>query len=355
MNVAGVEGNLEELRLDEVAERLRGLFQEETPTLSEVIINALSGKNADTAGQLLDYVKSVLFSEFGDFKTIFVSVLLLGLLSALFSELGRLFENHQIADLSYYLIYLMMVMILLQVTEIGLEITTQILGDISDFSKILIPTYCLSVGLAGGSTTAVIFYELALIIIFVIEKLLVVLIVPMIYAYVFLAVMNGIGADGRMDGILTFLKKGIQTILKLTLTVISCFGVLQAMITPVIDSVKSNSIQKLVAVIPGIGSYINTATEVVYGSAVLVKNAVGIAGILLLVALCIIPLVKLAMLTLALKLSGAVAGVVADKRMNRCMEQVSEGSGMLLRTAATGMGLFVITIAVVAVTTNRGF
>ncbi len=355
MDVMQVQGNLEELRLDEVTEQLSGLFHNQAPTLNEIITNALSGKNSDTAKDLMEYLKSVFFSEFSDFKTIFITVLLLGILSAVFSELGRLFENHQIADLSYYLIYLMMVMVLLKVTEMGMEITTQTLGDITDFSKILIPTYCLSVGLAGGSTTAVIFYELTLIIIFVIEKLLSVFMIPFIYTYVFLATMNGIGPDGRLDGILKFLKKAIRIMLKLTLTAISCFGILQAMITPVIDSVKSNSVQKLVAIIPGIGNYINTATEVVYGSAVLVKNAVGIAGIVLLVMLCVTPIVKLTILTLALKFSGAVAGIVADKRMNRCMEQVSEGSAMLLRTAATGMGLFVITIAVVAVTTNRGF
>lgn len=355
MNMAEIQNNLEELKLGEVAEELQGLFQEQTPTLNEIITNALVGKNEDTLGQLAEYLKTVFFSEFADFKTIFTTILILGILSALFSELGRLFQNHQIADLSYYLIYLMMVMVLLQATGLGMEITTQVLGDITDFSKILIPTYCLSIGLAGGSTTAVIFYELTLVIIFVVEKILTVFIVPLIYAYVFLAAMNGIGPDARLDGILKFLKKAIQMILKLILTLISCYGILQAMITPVIDSVKSNSIQKLVAIIPGIGSYINTATEVVYGSAVLVKNAVGIAGILMLTVLCIVPLVKLSVLTVALKLSGAVAGVVADKRMNRCVEQVAEGNGMLLRAAATGMGLFVISIAVIAVTTNRGF
>lgn len=355
MDVAEVSGTMEELHLDEVAEKLKMLFYHDAPSLSEVITNALSGKNSDTLKQLVSYVETTLFSSFGDFKKIFTAVLLLGLLSAIFSEMGKIFENRQIADLGFYMIYLMMVIILLQVTEQGIDTTAQILCDISDFSGILIPTYCLSVGLAGGSTTAVVFYEIALVMIFMVEKVLSTLMIPMIYAYVFLAAMNGIGTDGRLDGILNLMKKGICILIKAIVMVISCFGLLQAMITPVIDSVRSTSVQKLVSVIPGIGNYINTATEVVYGSAVVIKNAVGVAGILLLVALCIPPLVKLAVLTLALKFAGAIAGIVADKRMNRCVEQVSEGSGMLLRTASAGMALFVITIAIVAVTTNRGF
>lgn len=355
MDIAEVSGAMEELHLDEVAQKLKTLFCDDAPSLSTIITNALSGKNGDTAGQLLSYVETTLFSSIGDLKQIFTAVLLLGLLSAIFSEMGKVFENRQIADLGFYIIYLMMVIILLKVTEQGLDTTTQVLRDISDFSEILIPTYCLSVGLAGGAATAVVFYEIALVMMFMVEKILSVFMIPMIYSYVFLAAMNGIGTDGRLDGILNLMKKGICMLLKAIVMVISCFGILQAMITPVIDSVRSASVQKLVSVIPGIGNYINTATEVVYGSAVVIKNAVGVAGIILLIALCIPPLVKLAILTFALKFSGAIAGIVADKRMNRCVEQVSEGSGMLFRTAGAGMALFVITVAVIAVTTNRGF
>ncbi len=347
--------SLDELHLDQVTEQMNGLFEYQTPSLHDIVINALQGNNADTVNQVILYVKASLFSEMGDFKTIFSSILILGLLSAVFTEFGKLFENRQIADLSYYMIYLMMVILLLQVMEQGIFVATQTLESISDFSKILIPTYCLSVGLASGETTAITFYEVSLLIIFVIEKLLLILVIPFVYAYAFLAAMNGIGPDGRMDGMIRLLGKGVGMMLKLILTLISCFGIIQAMITPVIDSVKSNSLQKLVAAIPGIGGYINTATEVVYGSAVLVKNAVGIGGIILLVILCAAPIVKLAVITVSLKLAGAITGIAADHRMNRCIEQVAEGSGMLLRTAVTAMALFIITIAVVAVTTNRGF
>lgn len=350
-----ISSTLDELNLDQVTQEINGLFDYQTLSLKDVVINVIAGEGTDTINQLVLYVKSSLLSELGDFKTIFATILLLGVLSAVFSEFGKLFENRQISDLSYYLIYLMMIMILLQITEQGIAITTQTLEAISDFSKILIPTYCLSIGLASGTATSIAFYEVALVIIYAIEKLLLVLIIPIIYAYVFLAVMNGIGRDGRLDGVIKVMNKGICMLLKLVLTLISCFGVLQAMITPVIDSVKTNSIQKLVAMIPGIGAYLNTATEVVYGSAVLVKNAIGIAGIIMLMVLCATPLIKLALITISLKLAGAVAGIVADQRMNRSIEQVAEGSGMLLRTAATAVALFVITIAVIAVTTNRGF
>ena len=139
------------------------------------------------------------------------------------------------------------------------------------------------------------------------------------------------------------------------MTVISGIGLLQGMITPVIDSVSTGALQKLVSVIPGIGGFVDTASDVVYGSAILVKNAVGVAGILILLFLCAMPLFKLFLLALSLKAAAAISGVVADVRMSRCVEQVSEGSVLLLKTMTCAMGLFIVTIAVIAVTTNRGF
>lgn len=346
---------LENLRLDEVTGKLQQLFEGPSVSLKEIVMNAITGNNGSTLKQLALYMRQEFFADIGDYRGIFVSVLLLGLLSAVFSEFGRLFEGKQIADLSYYIIYLMMVTVLLQVMERGIALTSNTLENIADFSRILIPTYCLSVGLAAGGTTAIAFYEIALLIIFMIERMMLILIIPCIYSYVFLAVMNGIGPDSRMDGIVKLLKKGIQLILKLVITAISCFGVLQAIITPVLDSVQSNTLQTLAASIPGIGGFINTATEVVYGSAVLVKNAVGVAGIILLIILCVEPLIQLAFLTFALKAAAAVMGIVADRRMNHCVEQISDGSDLLFRSAATAMALFVITISIVAVTTNRGF
>lgn len=345
----------ESLRLEELSEKLEGMFEGPEFSFFDLIVNALSGKNRMSVSLIWDSVREGLSDGFGDYKMIFASILILGIFSAVFAQFGQLFESRQVAEISYDIVFLMTVTVLLKIMQRGMDITEESLLTISDFSKLLVPTFCMSVGIASGATTAVAFYELALIVIYLIEHLLLVAVIPMIYAYTLLSVINGISADGRMEGILSFTKKAIGFVLKCCFTVISGFGLLQGMITPVIDSVKTGTLQKLASVIPGIGGFINTATDVVYGSAILVKNAVGVAGILLLLVLCATPLFWLLLLTVSLKAAAAVSGVVADARMSRCVEQVSEGSVLLLRTLMCAMALFIVTVAVIAVTTNRGF
>lgn len=345
----------EDLGLRELSDQIGGIFSQTDISFFDLIMNAIRGENGLSLKWIFESVRQAVAAEAADYKMIFAGLLVLGIFSAVFAQFGQLFESRQVADISYDIVFLLMAMMLLKIMQQGMDITLESLSAIADFSKLLVPTYCLSVGFAAGSTTAIAFYELALIVIYLIENLLLVAVVPMIYVYTLLAVMGGIGSDNRMDGILSFTKKSIGLVLKCCVTVISGIGLLQGMITPVIDSVSTGMLQKLASVIPAIGGFVNTATDVVYGSAILVKNAVGVAGILLLLLLCAMPLFKLLLLALSLKAAAAISGVVADARMSRCVEQVSEGSVLLFKTMTCAMALFIVTIAVIAVTTNRGF
>lgn len=343
------------LGLEELSGKIGGMFEGSDISFFDLVINSLSGRNGTNLEILWDSVKQAVGKEIGDYKMIFASILILGIFSAVFAQFGRLFESRQVAEISYDIVFLMMVMVLLKIMQRGMDITQESLQTISDFSRLLVPCFCLSVGFASGGTTAIAFYQIALLVIYLIEHLLLVAVIPMIYVYTLLAVMNGISSDARMQGILSFTKKIIEFVLKFSVTVISGFGLLQGMISPVIDSVRSVTLQKIAAIIPGIGGFVNSATDVVYGSAILVKNAVGVAGILLLLLLCAVPMFELFLLTVSLKAAAAISGVVADARMNRCVDQVSVGSAMLLKTTACAVALFVVAIAVIAVTTNRGF
>ena len=54
---------------------------------------------------------------------------------------------------------------------------------------------------------------------------------------------------------------------------------------------KNSALHRLAKTIPGVGSLLDTAVETVAGSAVIIKNAVGVAGILALAFICLVPLV----------------------------------------------------------------
>ena len=132
-----------------------------------------------------------------------------------------------------------------------------------------------------GAATAAAYYQLLLLLAYGAESLLFSFLLPLVYTYVLLALMNGIWAEERLSLLLDFLKKGISTGLKAAIGVITSFGIFQSMITPVLDSLKNSAVKKAISAIPGIGNLAEGVTEMLFGSAVLIKNSIGLLLLLL--------------------------------------------------------------------------
>ena len=99
-------------------------------------------------------------------------------------------------------------------------------------------------------------------------------------------------------------------------------------------------------------SLLGGMTEVALGTAVLVKNGIGMAGAVICIALCVIPLVQTAGTALLYKLAAAMLQPVSDERVTSCVEAVGEGCQILMQIVFTVGVLFLLTIAIVAAVTN---
>ncbi|MBQ8591338.1 MAG: stage III sporulation protein AE [Lachnospiraceae bacterium] len=353
-NGIAVDEVFDTYHMQDMEEELDTLFPDMDISLKEIFTSIFMGEIENTFDYFIDNIWKLFAGELSEFKSVFVLVLSLGIISALFTNFMDIFENHQIADISFYFAYMLLMTILLRIFEAVSNVASEALENLLVFMKLLIPSYFTAVSVAAGTTTAYVFYRLMLILIYGIEYVLSEAMLPFIYTYTFLSIVNGLWIEERLTTILELIQKGVAYALKTILTVISGISVLQAMITPVIDSVKIATLQKAVSVIPGIGNFANGVSELVIGSAVLIKNSIGVLMIIVLLILCMVPLVKLVTVSGLLKGSAAFVGVICDKRMTNCIDRIGDATWMLLRMTMTAMILFIITIAIVVCSTNRG-
>ena len=139
----------------------------------------------------------------------------------------------------------------------------------------------------------------------------------------------------------------ISWVLKTLLGAVIGIQTVQCLIMPAVDSLKNTLLHKTSGAIPVIGNVFNAVSEVVVGSAVLVKNAVGVAGLIAVLIICLMPLVKLVIGTFMYKLLSAVIQPISDKRMIDCIASIGDGAALLVRILFTAGALFLITLAMV--------
>ena len=126
----------------------------------------------------------------------------------------------------------------------------------------------------------------------------------------------------------------------------------QGLLAPAIDSLRKSALTRTAEALPWIGNAVGGAAEVVFGTAVLIKNGIGMAGAVIAVLICAVPVIQMLLLAFLYKLAAALVQPVSDKRITGCISSVSEGYELLVKVVFTAGLLFLLTIAIVAASTT---
>ena len=343
------EALLEGLELGEMQEAVNELLGEENFSVREALERILSGEELFSMDFLLVTGKNFLYDHLLADREVLFQVVLLVLLAALFANFTNVFSGSQAGEASFYLVYMLLLALLIHsFGSLSADLSGS-LEDLTAFMQALMPSYFLAVTAASGAATAMVFYEMVLGVIFLIQTLLLNAVIPGIQAYVIIQLINYLHKEDFLSKLADLLKTVLEWTLKTITAVVIGMELIQNMISPALDSLKRDALGKTAAAIPGIGNVIDGATEVALGTAVLIRNCLGVTGIVVLVILGLPPIIKLAMTVLAYKLLAALLQPVSDKRMTGCLWAMGEGCRLLLKVLITVELLFLITIAVLAV------
>lgn len=338
--------------LDSINEGMDSLFPGMNLDAKQLLSMIMNGQVIDTFKMLTGQIKDSLWGELSGLRQIFLYILILGVVSALFSEFSDLFAGQQIAQTGFYFLYLFLMVILTKVFLFVSEIASDTMESIVLFVKLFIPTYSVVVGTAQGSASGVYYYQLMLMVAYLVESFLNAVLIPFIYSYVMLALLNGLWTEEKLTLLLEFIEKGILLALKISMGAVTGLSLVQAVIVPVASGLKISAMRKAIAAIPGIGGVTEGVAELVLGSAVLIKNSMGVLLLILLFGACLMPLLKILIVTGTVKLGAAITGIVSDKRVSLCADRVGGGCLLLLRCVFTSVILFIIVIAVVSYTVS---
>ena len=343
----------DEMGMNKTALDFGQLFPEFTFDGQKVFAHVMAGELWEAVKLLGNGITGAIGYQKDELRMLFLTILILGIAAALFSNFADLFKDHQVSDLAFYFVYLLLIAVLLRFFADAAGTVQEILHSVTNFMRLYIPTYMIAVGSVSGFASASVYYHLLLVVVYLIEWGYLTILLPFVYGYVLLTIINGIWMEEKLGLLLELIEKLIGVSIKVTLGVITGFSLLQAMISPVIDSLQSSALKKAVSSLPGIGGLTEGMFEMVIGSAVLVKNSIGIYITLVLIVLCGVPLLKLALLACVIKLSAAVIGIVSDRRMTGCANRVGDGNLMLFKIALASVGMFVIQIAIITYTVGR--
>ena len=158
------EGSLlwDEMNMNAVMIDFQKLYPQYTFDGKTVMNLILQGKLWDAVKELGNGITGSVASQSGEIKALFLTILVLGIVAALFVNFADLFQSHQVSDLAFYFVYMLLIAVLLKSFESGIGIVREILESVTTFMKLYIPTYIMAVGSASGVASASVYYQVLL-------------------------------------------------------------------------------------------------------------------------------------------------------------------------------------------------
>lgn len=326
---------LSELDLKEVQDMLDAMLGVESFSFQEALENLLTGKDAFSEEAVQKILHGLLFSGLEKEKSLFMKILLLILLAALLANFASVFDSGQIGEISFYIVYLLLFMLLMNSFSQAASALQQVISWMTDFMKALAPAYLITVSAASGAGAAAMFYEGVLILVWLIQWILLSVILPGTDLYVLLRLVNHLSREEMLGKLAELLSTAISWGLKTLLGIVAGLQVVKGLVAPVVDTLKRSLIGKAAGALPGVGNAVNMVTELVVTSAVLVRNCLGVMILIAFVLAGAGPVIRYGILSLAYRFLAACAQPVSDKRIVECLSTVGEGYGLLLKILFT--------------------
>ncbi len=317
------------------------------PSLSMETIKDLAkkGVNLDFAGIGNDLLRKV-FHEIVTNTQIMGKLLFLAVLCTLLKNLQNSFNHSSIALLAYSVCFVFLSVIALTAFYHALQIAASTIDSMVTFMEALLPLMITLLAGVGALTTASLFSPLMLIVIGTISTMVKGVVFPLLMISAGLECTNYIADKYKLSNLTALLKQGSMMFLGFMMVLFIGIITIQGVTGGVADGLTLRTAKFATAsFIPVVGKVFADTVELAMGAALLIKNSIGIFGVIVILTICLLPMIKMFSLVLIIKVTGALIQPMGDERMAQCL--MSIGNHLIL---AAGALLTVILMFFLAIT-----
>lgn len=352
----------EELLKDkEVEEKLSGLYSYINNMKSDVeLINELdpveyiknyikSGDGNLSLKKIAQAITSFLFKEVKVVLSLTLSIIVISIICSLLKNLQRSFSNENISNIAFFACYALLIVILSKSFLVSIELAKDVIIKISDFMAALLPILVMMLGTAGGFTQAVTMDPIILGATFIIPRIYLNIIIPLILMTFVLQFANNISTEYKIDNLCKLMKQTIIVLQGFILTVFIALLTIRGITSSTIDAVTLKTAKFAVDnFIPIVGKAFSDAIATVAGYSLIIKNAVSSIGLIIIVLLMIYPIIKLALISLVYKLTSALVEPIGEKRITDSIAAAGDALILIMSTVISVSIMFFILIAIMA-------
>jgi stage III sporulation protein AE len=295
-----------------------------------------------------DIIKDYFLKELRINFKIFISILVLSILSSILKNLDNSFSSGSVSKISNYAIFLIIISISFLGFKQALDICKSTIEHMVNFMEIAIPIeIALLVTLGFPVTSAALnpVFLGGIVFINIIFKTF--LIITMTLSFSIL-IVNSISENIKLKRFFSFIKQINIFTIGILLTIYLGIISIQGIYVTSFDNFSVKTIKFAVDFIPVIGGFVSDSIEILLSSSHLLKSVLGAASLVILIGICLIPVLKIVSIILVYKISSIVIEPISEDGISSYLNEIGNLMTIILSAVVAICIMFFITIAILA-------
>ena len=321
--------------------------------LSSMLGQAIQGKVDNN--KLYKIIIKLLGKEVSSSLKILISILVIIVIHGILKSITDSLDNNNVSQIIYFVQYILIVtLIMSNFTEI-IKLVKDTSNNLVGFINVLIPLLLTLMVYTGSIATSTIIEPIVLFISNFVGNIISDILIPIVLVIVVFSIVSKISERVQIEKISKFLKSGVMWALGVILTVFVGVVSLEGTLSSSVDGITAKTAKAAVStVIPVVGKVLGDVVDSVLGCGVILKNAVGFVGVIVILSICIMPIIKIGTLSIIYSLASAVVQPIADEKIVKLLDEMSGVFKLLLGILCALSVILIIGITMVVKISNSG-
>ena len=321
--------------------------------IKDLLDDAIKGK-LDT-NELIKNCVPLLGTEIKDALKVMGNILIIVLIHSILKSVSDNLNNKSVAQITYYVQYILSATVIMSNFSSIITLTKEAVANMISFIQLLFPLL-MTLMLASGSVVSVnLVQPIILFIINLISNIFQTIIIPIILVSTALSIISRISDRIQINKLSKFLKSSSIWIIGILLTIFVGVLSIEGTLGSSVDGITAKTAKAAISsFIPVVGKVLGDAVDTVIGCSAILKNAIGIVGVIVVITICIVPILKLAIITVIYHLTSALCEPIADDKIVGLIAQMADTFKILLAILCSISVMLIIGITLVINISNTG-
>ncbi len=284
-----------------------------------------------------------------------VSILVIILIHSILKAISDNLDNDSLSNIIYYVQYIAIVAVIMTNFSDMIELVKETSNNLVAVMNSLVPILVSLMLYTGSITTSSVLEPIILFMINFIGNLIQTILIPLTLIAATLSIVSKIGDKVQIDKLAKTFHSGIVLVLGIILTIFVSVISLEGTLSSSVDGITAKTTKAIVSSsIPIVGKILGDAVDTVLGCGVILKNAIGVIGVIIIIGVCILPILKIATLLVCYKVMAGICEPIADHKIIKLLEQISNIFKVLLAILCSISVMVIIGTTLVIKISNSG-